>query len=215
MLPRSRRRPLQTAAVGAFTLIEMMIVMAIVAILLLATVPALRSLTQAGGRKGAVSNLMNTMEHARALAVSSGRATYVVFADQSTPDAYRCKAFVVFQDDANFTPQAITKWHFLPSGVAFRPNSGLLAAQTGTPQIKFLCPGNLGSTALALPFLKFDGSGMVAAPTGGLWADLFAGFVASGGQQTFTDKQQQASGKYDAVVVARFTGRVRYVNPYG
>ena len=188
--------------------------MGIIAVLLAAIIPAVNSLSKSSGTKGAVSNLMNALEHARALAVTTGRATYVVFADQTTPEEYRCKAFVVFHEDETFTPKAITKWHYLPTGIAFRPSSGILTAQTGSPKIKFSCPGEIGSAPRELPFVKFDSNGMVPTPTGGLWIDLFAGFVNSGGQQTFTDKQQQVSGKYDAVVVARFTGRARYVNPY-
>jgi prepilin-type N-terminal cleavage/methylation domain-containing protein len=198
----------------AFTLLEMLVVMGILAIMLVALIPAVSSLSKSGGRKGAVSNVMNTLEQARSLAVSSGRATYVVFADQTTPEGYRCKAFIVFQDDANFTPQAITKWNFLPTGIAFRPNSGVLTGQSGSPKVKFVCPGTLGSTALELPFIKFDSSGMAPLPSGGLWIDMFAGFVDNSGQQSFTDKQQQTSGKYDSIVVARFSGRARYVDPY-
>jgi type II secretory pathway pseudopilin PulG len=192
-----------------------MIVAAIIGILLVALMPVLNSLSRSGGRKGAISGLMNAMEHARALAVTSGRATYVVFADHNTPEAYRCRAYIIFHEDENFEPRAITKWYQLPNGVAFRPNSGLLAAQTGTPPIQFALPGDVSNAPMALPFIKFESSGMVAAPDGGLWVDVFAGFVNQNGQQTFTDKQQQASGRYDAVVVARFSGRVRYVNPYG
>jgi len=199
---------------GAFSLLELLVVIGLIAIMLVAVVPAVNSLGRSSGRKGAVSNVMNAIEHARALAISSGRPTYVVFADQNTPEEYRCTSFIVFQDDATFTPKPITKWYRLPTGIAFRPNSGILAAQTGTPKIQFACPSPVGPTLRDLPFVKFDSSGMVSAPTGGLWIDIFAGFVGTAGDQSFTDARQKATGKYDAVVVSRFTGRVRYVDPY-
>lgn len=200
---------------GAFTLIELMVVIGIIIIMLAAAWPAVNSLARSGGRKGAISNVINALEHARAVAVSTGRPTYVVFADQSMPENHRCKAFIVFHEDANFTPRAVTKWYVLPTGISFRPGSGLFAAQSGAPKIKFACPGTVASNPVELPFIKYDSSGMVSLPSGGLWIDIFTGSVDGSGQQSFTDKQQQTSGKYDAVVVARFTGRARYVDPYG
>lgn len=199
--------------VAGFTLMELLVIIGIIAILLVAVVPAVTSLSKSGNRKGAISNVMNALEQARSLAITSGRATYVVFADHTVPEAYRCKGFVVFHENESFTPQAASKWYFLPTGVSFRPKSGVLTAQTASPKIAFTCPGSIGPTPLELPFIKFDTNGMATA-SGGLWIDLFAGFVDADGEQRFTDKQQQTSGKYDAVVIAPFTGRVRYVDPY-
>ena len=52
----------------------------------------------------------------------------VVFADETTPDHYRCKAYIVFQEK-NFIPTAVTKWNFLPTGISFLPSQGLLTSQ--------------------------------------------------------------------------------------
>jgi len=194
-----------------------MVVMGIITLLLVAVVPAITSLSKAHAEKGAVSNIMNVFEQARALAVSSGTATYLVFANQTTPEKYRCKAFIVFKEDSQtFTPAAVTKWYFLPTGVSFQPESGLLTAPGGTPAITFLCPGTVSAAPIALPFIKFDPSGMVASPTNPtvLFVNVFAGSVDAGGVASFTDKVQQTSMKLDQVAVARFTGRVRYVDPY-
>jgi prepilin-type N-terminal cleavage/methylation domain-containing protein len=207
---RPRQRP-------GFTLIELLVVIAVIAILAVAVVPAVKSLFGANGQKGAVSTVMNLFEQARALAVTSGSATYIVFADESTPENYRCKALIVFKDDSNFTPVAVSKWNFLPTGVSFLPATGVLTAQTASPKVKFLCPGTVAAnTPLPLPYVKFDPSGMVSAPTDPniLFANMFSGFVTSAGQASYTDKAQQSSQKFDSVVVARFTGRAHYVDPY-
>jgi prepilin-type N-terminal cleavage/methylation domain-containing protein len=200
----------------AFTLLELLVVIGIISILLVAIIPAVTSLSKSSSGKAAVSNLMNALEQARALALTSGSATYVVFADQTTPDNYRCKAFIVFQEDKNFLPVAVTKWHFLPTGVSFQPSAGLLTAQSATPKIKFSCPGTMGTTPIELPFIKFDSTGVVAAPTDPavLFANIFAGSVDSSGRPAFTDQTQKTTGKLDQVTVARFTGRARYVDPY-
>lgn len=193
-----------------------MVVIGIISIMLAFVGPAVVGLTRSSGTKGAVSNVMNGLEQARSLAITSGSATYVVFADQTTAETHRCRAFIVFQDRADFTQVAVSKWNFLPTGVAFRPNKGLLTAQappSGAPPIQFLCP-SIGN--VALPYLKFEPTGMVVIPTdpNTLFVDIFSGFVDAGGQQTFTDKAQQTSGNYDAIAVARFTGRSRYVYPH-
>ena len=159
---------------------------------------------------------MNAFEQARALAITGGLSTYVVFADETTPENYRCKAFIIFQDKSDFSQTAISKWYFLPTGISFQPGAGLLKPQTGTPMIGFLCPGNLGTTPRQLPFLKFDPNGTVAAPTSppDMFVKIFSGFVDSSGTPAFTDKTQASSLKLDQVAIARFTGRAHYVDPY-
>ena len=107
----------------AFTLVELLVVIGIISLLLVAVIPAVTSLSKSSGSKSAVSGLMNSFEQARALALTSGSATYVVFADQTTPENYRCKAYIVFQEK-NFVPTAVTKWNFLPTGISFLPDTG-------------------------------------------------------------------------------------------
>ena len=216
-MPRGRCR--------AFTLVELLVVIVIISILLVAVIPAVNSLSKSSGGKAAVSNFMNTVEQARSLAITSGAATYVVFADETltstdltTPDKYRAKAYIVFQEK-NFIPVAISKWYFLPIGMSFLPgpdtaSAGLLKAKD--PLIKFSCPGSVNSTPIALPFLKFDPNGMVTLPTDPniMFVKFFSGSVDSSGTSSFTDSTQKTSGKLDQVTISRLTGRARYVNPY-
>jgi type II secretory pathway pseudopilin PulG len=196
---------------------ELLVVIGIISVLLVAVVPSVTSLSKAKGQKGAVSNVMNLLEQARSLAVSSGNATYVVFADQTTPEKYRCKAYIVFKADGQtFAPTAVTKWHFLPTGISFQPNTGLLMAPAATPAVTFTCPGEIGAAPVALPFIKFDANGMVSSPSDPniLFANVFAGNVDAGGVPTYTDQVQRTSQKFDKVTIARFTGRARYVDPF-
>ena len=196
----------------AFTLIELLVVIGVISVMLVAIIPAVTSLSKSSGGKSAVSGLMNSLEHARALALTSGSATYVVFAGDTTPEHYRCKAYIVFQEK-NFIPTAVTKWNFLPTGISFLPSQGLLTSQT---VVEFLCPGDISATPLALPFIKFDASGMVAAPAvaTGLFVNFFSGFVDQGGTPIYTDKHQETEQKFDQIKVAPFTGSAQYINPY-
>ena len=209
---RRRRLPRCTG----FSLVELLVVIGVISMMLVLIAPAVTSLSKSSGRKSAVSNLMNALEQARSLAVSSGSATYVVFADQSTPADYRCRAFMVFQDRANFSQAAVTGWRFLPIGIAFRPDKGLVTPPTAASPLKFACGGALGPTPRALPYVKFDPTGIVSAPTdpNALFVDIFAGAVDEAGRANYTDDAQRQSQKFDAVVLARLTGRVRYVDPH-
>ena len=198
----------------------MLVVLGIISVLLVAVIPAVTSISKSSGSKSAVSNFMNAVEQARSLAITSGSATYVVFADESlnstesaAPDKYRAKAYIIFQEK-NFVPVAVSKWYFLPTGISFLPGAGLLTAKD--PAIKFVCPGTVGTTAVELPFLKFDPQGSVALPTDPtlLFVNFFSGFVGAGGQPTYTDSTQKTNQKFDQVTVSRLTGRARYVDPY-
>ncbi len=191
---------------------ELLVVIGIISLLLVAVIPAVNSLSKSSGGKSAVSGLMNSLEQARALALSSGSATYVVFADQTTPENYRCKAYIVFQEK-NFIATAVTKWNFLPTGISFLPATGLLSPPT--PAIAFDCPGTIGATP-ALPYIKYDSNGMVAAPTvtANLFVNFFSGFVDQGGTPTYTDKKQETAQRFDQIKVAPFTGNAQYVDPY-
>ncbi len=175
----------------------MLVVIVIISILLVVVIPAVNSLSKSSGGKSAVSNFMNVVEQARTLAITSGNATYLVFADETLtstittdPDKYRAKAYIVFQDK-DFVPVAVSKWYFLPTGISFLAGAdpainGLMAAKD--PAMKFTCPGSVGSTPIALPFIKFDPSGMVSLPTAPntLFVKFFSGFVNSSGTAAFS-----------------------------
>ena len=197
----------------AFTLVEILVVIVIISILLVTVIPALQSLSASNGSKASVSQFMNVVEQARTLAITSGNATYIVFADSTVSSAdYRSKAFVIFQD-RNFIPTAVSKWYILRTGISLEPNNGLLVPPDPPNQINFVCPV-IG--AAKLPYLKFDPSGMVTIPDAPdkLFVRFFSGSVDSAGQSTFTDNTQKTTGKLDQVTISQFTGRTKYVDPY-
>ena len=87
---------------GAFTLVEMLVVIVIISILLVAVIPAVNSLSKSSGGKAAVSNFMNVVEQARTLAITSGNATYVVFADETLPPRSRPTLINIAQRPTSF-----------------------------------------------------------------------------------------------------------------
>src|SRR2546428_6902985 len=111
----------------AFTLLELLVVTGIIVLLLAALVPAVTSLSKSSGRKAAISNLLGGIEQARAQAIKSGQAAYVVFPTftsgaQSTLDRYNYRSYAVFEDDAANpgNVKQLTAWKSFPIGVALR-----------------------------------------------------------------------------------------------
>src|SRR5438046_3612172 len=101
--------------------------MGIIIIALAALVPAVTSLSKSGGRRAARDSLLGGIEQARAEAIKSGQATYVVFptftsATQSTLDRYNYRSYAIFEDNAANpgNVKQLTNWSSFPPGVAFR-----------------------------------------------------------------------------------------------
>src|SRR5205823_14874954 len=101
--------------------------MGIIIIALAALVPAVTSLSKSGGRRAARNSLLGGIEQARAEAIKSGQATYVVFPTftsgaQSTLDRYNYRSYVIFEDDAanRGSVKQLTDWNAFRTGVALR-----------------------------------------------------------------------------------------------
>src|SRR5438067_5236221 len=125
----------------AFTLIEMLVVLGMIVILLSALVPAVTSLSKANGRKAAMANLLGGIEQARAEAINTSQATYVVFPTlgtgtaQSTLDRYNYKAYAIFEDNAANpgSVKQVTPWKALATGVELRATGPAALANLADP----------------------------------------------------------------------------------
>ena len=110
----------------AFTLVEMLIVIAIIAILSALTLPALQGLTGTSGLRGGVNTVMATFDQARAAAIENGTSVYVGFPPESFVNAQeplmRSASMIVFrgpkQDEPPNTVRPLSRWMRLPSGIA-------------------------------------------------------------------------------------------------
>ncbi len=204
-------------SVGGFTLLELLVVMGIILIALAALVPAVTSLSKAGGRRAALNSLLGGIEQARAEAIKSSQATYVVFpaftsGTQSTLDRYNYRSYAIFEDDAAIpgNVKQLTDWKSFPTGVALRAAgtaalSNLADPATLTPSVAF----SFAPDTSAAPFkcFKFNSNGEVQTPAGNVLLAIFEGYVNSGSEVATTKDGSGNPSAVEYLMVSQFTGR--------
>jgi len=199
------------------------------AILLVAVVPAVNSLSKSGGRKATASLLLAGIEQARAQAIKDGRPTYLAFAahptdktssitDQKILDRYFYHAFAIFEDDQDPAKPKVqtTPWKIFPTGISLRTEISFSAPPTGTnfsnaswTSADFaFTPAS--SASEMFPYIKFDESGALVAPTpinaGPMLLRFFEGFVSG-----INEKPTSKLNKDEVISIAAATGRATYV----
>jgi len=201
----------------AFTLLELLVVMGIIIIALAALVPAVTSLSKSGGRRAAHNSLLGGIEQARAEAIKSAQATYVVFPTftsgaQSTLDRYNYRSYAIFEDDAANpgSVKQLTGWKSFPVGVALRAAgvaalSNLADPAALTPPVAF----SFAPDVSAAPFrcFKFNSNGEVQVPAGDVLLGIFEGYVNSGSEVATTKDGSGNPSAVEYVTVSQFTGR--------
>lgn len=201
-----------------FTLLEMITVMAIIAIAAAIAIPAIGSLTKSSARRTAVSLTLAALDQTRALALSRSGNFYIAFADNSSdlPEDYRCRAFAIFEETfhPNGTPGnqyhwlQVSNWALLPTGVAFDPAANSVF---GAPARKAFYFPPLGKE-ISAAYFKFNSIGAVDEPANSDLANvkIFEGFIGTNGQPTFTN---QAVAAAEVIKVSLATGRAKLQEP--
>ena len=91
------RRGLRTQ--GGFSLIELLLVSAVMALMAALLYSALSGFSSSAGRRGAVNVLMNTLDHANSGPWEPSQTVYVGFADDDFPiEEMRYASFLVFRE---------------------------------------------------------------------------------------------------------------------
>src|SRR6266536_2909606 len=203
----------------AFTLVEMLVVLGMIVILLSAVVPVVTSLSKANGRKAAMANLLGGIEQARAEAINTSQASYVVFPTfgagtaQGTLDRYNYKSYAIFEDNAANpgSVKQVTPWKALPTGVALRATGTAALANLADPASlnpapTFSFTPDTGTTP-AFRCLKFNSNGEVEAPAANVLLGIFEGYVNSGTEIATTKDASGNPSAVEYVMVSQFTGR--------
>ena len=203
---------------ACFTLLELLIVLGIIAVALAVLVPAVTSLSKAGGRKAALNSLLGGIEQARAEAIKSGQATYVVFptftnGTQSTLDRYNYRSYAIFEDNAANpgSVKQLTDWKSFPAGVALRaagtaPLSNLADPSALSPAVTFNFTPDTSATP-AFRCFKFNANGEVIAPASDVVLGVFEGYVDNGSEVVTTKDGSGNPSAVEYITVWQFTGR--------
>jgi type II secretory pathway pseudopilin PulG len=209
---------MQRERASAFTLLELLIVLGIITIALAALVPAVTSLSKSGARRAARDTLLGGIEQARAEAIKSGQATYVVFptftsGTQPTLDRYNYRSYAIFEDNAASpgNVKQLTDWKSFPAGVALRAGgiaalSNLADPATLAPAVTFSFTPDISAT----PFrcVKFNSNGQLQTPAANVLLAVFEGYV-NNGSEVATGPKDASGNPYAAeyLTVWQFTGR--------
>jgi prepilin-type N-terminal cleavage/methylation domain-containing protein len=191
---------------SGFSLVELLSVIAIIAIMMTLVAPVISGFGGAGARKGAVATVMGTLEQARVAALESGRDVMVVFARPNFPER---DALIVLREPevVGGDYEALTRWIRLPEKVLIhKPTAGGSVVTAGRPgdfedgRIPVSPPANMTET---LSVIVFNSSGSVEFPTSRETRNIRVteGVRGANGQEAPT-----ITG-FDMVSVARFTGR--------
>jgi prepilin-type N-terminal cleavage/methylation domain-containing protein len=150
------------SATRAFTLIELLAVMAIIAIMLTLMLPAITGFSSTAGRRGAINSLMNAFEQARVAALETGTTVYVVLRRNTDPNEQ--DSFLICRERSDDMGDAagtayipIFSWQKLPKGIHFFPASNTLLTTGGAGNLPAnlttsLLPGNVTDPLFAIGF---------------------------------------------------------------
>jgi len=203
-------------------------------------IPAFRAATSIPGRKGGVAIFLSVCEQARALAMSEAKPVFIVFPDEQATEKYRNRSLAIYMQDESGKRTRVSKWYYLPSGVAFK-NEVFSLLQQGKDENKSDFPVTddvFPETAESkgLHYLQFDEMGMVAAPldsnylkvfvfegevnsdgaeSGRLFEPALASFVggAASSKRSKHDDRSVASLYFDEIKISKFSGRARWTTP--
>ncbi|MEM1158062.1 MAG: prepilin-type N-terminal cleavage/methylation domain-containing protein [Verrucomicrobiota bacterium] len=161
---------------AAFSLFELLTVMAIIGILAAFSAPSLLEISNSTGRKGAVNVLMNAFEQARVAALTSGENSYVGFATELSFNAnsdYLYRAFIIFRESsaeeqsAGAGPYtALTKWEVLPKNIYFLKNAQTLVGDQNSAPHLLDVQQSLPQVAAgqSIPVIEFNSFGAIQNP---------------------------------------------------
>jgi prepilin-type N-terminal cleavage/methylation domain-containing protein len=107
---------------SGFTLVELLIVVALIAVLSTLIVPAVRGLVGVGGRRGGMNTLSATIDKARLAAIESGTAVYVGFPFSAADPESGFSSAIVYRDKREDETNAssvvpLSRWVRMPAGV--------------------------------------------------------------------------------------------------
>jgi prepilin-type N-terminal cleavage/methylation domain-containing protein len=198
-----------TTAAGraGFTLVEMLVVAALIAVLSALTLPAMRGLVGASGVRGAVGSVLGTLEQARNAAIEAGTDVYVGFppADFEDDSLARSSMIVIRgprpatdPDDDSYVP--LSRWVKLPTGVVVDATG---AGLQEPPDLSASDLPKLSNKSVDVVAIRIDRFGRIRNGDSGDQLEVVVGEgVVNNGQITWTGEDAKRT-----LVAQRLTGR--------
>jgi len=144
---------------GGFTLIEVMVTVAIIAIMSALLTPAVRGLLGVTGPRGGTNTLASTLEQARLSGMESGMPTYVGFPFAAADPEAGYSSFIVFRQ-ATDQEKSDTGNDFVPVSRWMRLSQGVFLESDDLAQTESISSGvlpKLGTEDVeSLNVLRFD-----------------------------------------------------------
>jgi prepilin-type N-terminal cleavage/methylation domain-containing protein len=179
-----------------FTLLEILIVVALIAVMSTLLVPSMRGLMGIAGPRGGVNTVASAIEQARLSALESGESAYVGFPEDLPGGDNPYSAVIVFRDtreDEDGDYVAVSRWMRLPQGIHVDA-SGLTESVSAGATFPKLGTAPAGQ----LRVLRFD---------------RFGKLYSSGSEQVFgvgeklDPEKDFTGGNYFEITVQPLTGR--------
>lgn len=199
-----------------FSLVELLTVLAIMAVLVFLSLPAIQGVRSTYNRRAASDIVMQAVQNARMSALQSGENVFVIFA-LATDGGVSPDAVIVAGDQplgsAVTGPVLYSRWIRLPSDIRFRSSPSTLPVNplSSTDVTPSQLPAIAGNPTYSA--ITFNANGTLANPaTGGLEIALYEG-TRNGATETALGASAKAtqdlsdSGLYDVVRLDRYSGR--------
>jgi prepilin-type N-terminal cleavage/methylation domain-containing protein len=202
---------------AGFSLIELLVVVAVIALMMGLSVPALRSGGGSAGLTQAGNLVTDLAGAARQNAIAKTRLTALVLATRASDAALDNRLFCLMElapGESAWTP--VTPWRVLPEGVVVDASrsAGFLSSPPVTPALA--APAFRGREVAAYAYQVFrpDGAirGAAAAGNPPLSLRLVNGIVENGELRYFAPGNSSPANYYD-IILNVFTGLPRVERP--
>ena len=190
-----------------FSLLELLVVIAVMAVMMSLLLPAISGFSSTAGRRGAVNILMNTFEQARIAALESGRPVHVLLYRRNFPEP---DAVMVVRDPEDALPasplERLTKWTKLPKGVLLHDPGAANILSQPSPDSSFLArisPSPQPASGETINLVTFNEAGSVDFPSGSSpnarKLFLSEGIRGTGGNEQMIGERKKARGSAEGL----------------
>ncbi len=205
----------------AFSLVELLVVMVIIAILLAAAVPVFSN-SQNNARQATREIIKAQLQQARAHAIATGTSTAVAIPVVASGSDLGARAISLFEVEllgANYLPlkdaggneRLLQRWTILPGNFHFLSSAQVSSGKATIVDSPDTMPTMIKARAIICHIIVFSPNGQIVRPATAINIAT-AQAVRSGNSLTLTQKN---SGKpvFDLLQVNRLTGHARFIEP--